>query len=210
VEGYYKRYEHFPQNPQQPEQFIIDELVYNYFFQFQEELLDNGKARSYGIETTLQKKLAKGIYGLLSGAWFRSQYEDMFGTWRNRAFDNRLILSAEGGYKPNDKWEFSLRWIFAGGAPYTPLDVAASEAINRSVYDQSRVMEDRYPDYHSLNLRVDRRYNFSNSNMIVYFSVWNAYNRENIATYYWNEVEKKQDEMPQWSMLPIFGIEFEF
>lgn len=210
VEGYYKWYENFPMNTDQPEQFIIDEMVYNYFFSNQENIVDNGKARSYGVEATLQKKLARGVYGLLSGAWFRAQYEDLNGTWRNRAFDNQLVLSAEGGYKPNEKWEFSMRWVFAGGAPYTPLDIAASEAINRSVYDQSRVMEDRYPDYHSLNLRVDRRFNFTNSNMIVYFSVWNAYNRENIAVYYWNEHEKKQDELLQWTFLPIFGIEFEF
>ena len=123
---------------------------------------------------------------------------------------DNLLWRRFGADKPNEKWEFSLRWVYAGGAPFTPLDIEASQAINRSVYDESRVMEDRYPDYHSLNLRVDRRYNFSNSNMIVYFSVWNAYNRENIATYYWNEVEKKQDQMLQWAMLPIFGIEFEF
>ena len=103
-----------------------------------------------------------------------------------------------------------MRWIYAGGAPYTPLDLDASQMINRSVYDQTQVNESRYPDYHSLNLRVDRRYNYSNSNMIVYFSFWNTYNRENIATYYWNEHEKKQDKILQWSFLPIFGIEFEF
>lgn len=210
VEGYYKWYENFPMNVDQPEMFIIDEMIYNNYFFYHPNLRDDGRARSYGIEVTLQKKLRRGIYGLLSGAWFRSQYEDLHGIWRNRAFDNRIIASAEGGYKPNEKWEFSLRWIFAGGAPYTPLDLDASQMINRSVYDESRVNEARYPDYHSLNLRVDRRFNFSNSNMIVYFAVWNAYNRGNVATYYWNEIEKKQDKMLQWSMLPIFGVEFEF
>jgi hypothetical protein len=210
VETYYKWYKNFPMNIDQPELFIIDEVVYGNYFFYQPNLRDDGKARSYGVEATVQKKLKQGIYGLLSGAWFRSQYKDLNGTWRNRAFDNRVILSAEGGYKPNNKWEFSLRWIFAGGAPYTPLDLDASQAINRSVYDETRVNEVRYPDYHSLNLRADRRFNFANSNMIVFFSVWNAYNRKNVATYYWNEIEKKQDEMLQWSMLPILGVEFEF
>lgn len=210
LEGYYKSYENFPMNVDQPELFIIDEMVYGQYFLFHENLRDDGKARSYGIEATLQKKLREGIYGLLSGAWFRSQYRDLNGTWRNRSFDNRLVLSAEGGYKLNEKWEFSLRWIYAGGVPYTPLDLAASEEINRSVYDQSRVNEVRYPDYHSLNVRVDRRFNFSHSNLIVYFSIWNAYNRENIATYYWNEHERKQDQMLQWTLLPIIGLEFEF
>ena len=210
VEGYYKWYENFPMSLDEPELFVIDEMIYSNYFQYHPNLSDDGHARSYGVEATLQKKLKEGIYGLLGASWFRSQYEDLNGTWRNRSFDNRVVVSAEGGYKPNQKWEFSLRWIFAGGAPYTPLDLEASREINRSVYDQTRVNEDRYPAYHSLNLRADRRYNFSNSNMIVYFSIWNAYNRENIGSYYWNEIDKKQDQMLQWSLLPIIGLEFEF
>ena len=210
LEGYYKAYDRFPMSPDEPQLFIIDEMVYADFFMYHPNVRDDGKARSYGVEATLQRKLREGIYGLLSASWFRSQYEDLYGDWRNRAFDNRVVVSAEGGYKPNDKWEYSLRWVFAGGPPYTPLDLDASQEINRSVFDQSRVNEVRYPAYHSLNLRVDRRFNFTNSNMIVYFSVWNAYNRENVAHYYWNEHEKKQDELLQWSFLPIFGLEFEF
>jgi hypothetical protein len=190
--------------------FIIDEMIYSNYFNYQPHLRDDGKARSYGVEMTLQKKLRSGLYGLVSGAWFRSQYEDLKGVWRNRSFDNQVVLSAEGGYKPNEKWEYSLRWVFAGGAPYTPLDLEASQEINRSVYDQLRVNDVRYPSYHSLNLRVDRRFNFTNSNLIVYLSVWNAYNRSNVASYFWNEHEKKQDELLQWSLLPIFGCEFEF
>ena len=76
--------------------------------------------------------------------------------------------------------------------------------------DGERINEVRYPDYHSLNIRFDRRFHFSGSNLVFYFSVWNAYNRKNVATYFWNEVEKKEDITYQWSLLPIFGFEFEF
>jgi hypothetical protein len=40
--------------------------------------------------------------------------------------------------------------------------------------------------------------------------VWNAYNRKNVASYYWNELEGSSDLIYQWSALPIFGLEFEF
>lgn len=210
LEGYYKTYENFPLSPDEPQLFIIDEMVYSSYFFYHPNIVDEGEARSYGVEAILQKKLRDGLYGLISASWFRSQYKDLNGDWRNRSFDNRVVFSAEGGYKPNKRWEFSLRWIYAGGAPYTPLDMQASMDLNRSVYDFKQVNEARYPDYHSLNIRVDRRFNFSNSNMIVYLSIWNAYNRENVAQYFWNEHEHKQEEQLQWSMLPIFGIEFEF
>jgi hypothetical protein len=132
------------------------------------------------------------------------------GTWRERVFDNRVIFSLEGGYKPNSRWEFSLRWIYAGGPPYTPFDHKESLRLNRAVLDGDRINEARYPDYHSLNIRFDRRFHFSGSNLVFYFSVWNVYNRKNIASYFWNEVEEKEDIIYQWSLLPIFGVEFEF
>ena len=210
-EVYRKEYQNFPIDPTQPALFLIDELFYRYGFFFNHgSLTDNGRATAQGMEITLQKKLAKDIYGLASVSYFRTRYQGGDGIWRDRVFDNQLILSLEGGYKPNRKWEFSLRWIYAGGPPYTPFDISASEKLNRAVLDGTRINESRYPAYHSLNVRTDRRFSFSKTNLVVYFSVWNAYDRKNIATYFWNENENKEDVVYQWSLLPIFGLEFEF
>ncbi len=82
--------------------------------------------------------------------------------------------------------------------------------IHRGVFDGNRANEVRYSDYHSLNIRFDRRFHFRGSNLIFYFSVWNAYNQENVAGYYWNEVDNKQDVTNQWGLLPIFGLEYDF
>ena len=70
--------------------------------------------------------------------------------------------------------------------------------------------QERLSNYHSLNIRFDRRFHFSGSNLILYLSVWNAYNRKNVASYYWNEINRSPDLIYQWSALPIFGLEFEF
>lgn len=211
LELYQKDYKNFPLDPTQPALFLIDELFYrDGFFLNHKVLNNNGKAFSRGVEMMLQKKLAKNFYGLASAAYFRTKYKTGDNVWRNRVFDNRLILSAEGGYKPNSKWEFSLRWIYAGGAPHTPFDIAASQTLRRAVLDVNRINEARYPDYHSMNVRFDRRFYFRGSNLVSYLSVWNAYNRKNIATYFWNENEQKEDVIYQWTLLPIFGLEFEF
>lgn len=211
LEVYDKEYDNFPIDPSTPSLFVIDEIAYRYGFYFiHEPLADNGKAFSRGAELTVQKKLARDVYGLLSGSYSRSRYRGSDDVWRDRTFDNRFTFSAEGGYKPNNRWEFSLRWIYAGGVPYTPFDLAASSAINRGVVDSSKVNQVRYPDYHSLNVRCDRRFNFKGSSLILYASIWNAYNRENVGAYYWNEVEHKQDTVNQWGMLPVIGMEYEF
>lgn len=206
LEVYQKDYDHFPLDPTQPALFPID----GSFFSNHGALIDNGKAMSRGIEIVLQKKLAKDFYGLASASYFRTRYKGEDGLWRDREFDNRITVSLEGGYKPNRNWEFSIRWIYAGGPPYTPMDIEASKANHRAVYDENRINQARYPDYHSMNIRFDRRFHFSGSNLIFYLSAWNAYNRKNIAQYYWNDKEQKQDEIYQWLILPIFGLEYEF
>lgn len=79
VEIYQKEYSGFPLDPSQPEKFIIDDNFFNYY----EELTDNGRAMSRGFELLLQKKLAENIYGLASAACFRSRYKGFDGIWRD-------------------------------------------------------------------------------------------------------------------------------
>ncbi|MCK5147339.1 TonB-dependent receptor [bacterium] len=211
VEGYVKSYDQFPMDAMQPGLFLIDEIVYQYgFFTGHGALSSKGKARSYGVEIVFQKKLADKIYGMISGAWFRSQYKDLEGVWKDRVFDNQFVFNVEGGYKPNSRWEFSIRWMGAGGAPYTPMNLTASAEQNRAVLDGSLINESRYPTYHSMNIRVDRRFQIGGSTLVAYLSVWNVYARKNIAQYFWNTKEQRQDAITQWTRLPIFGLEYEF
>jgi len=210
VEVYDKEYGNFPLDPIQPSLFVMDLIVYDGIFLNGNPFVDGGSAFSRGIEVMLQKKLARDVYGMVSGSYFRSRYKDYDGIWRDRVYDNRYTCNVEGGYKPNNRWEFSLRWIYAGGVPYTPFDQEASETAGRGVFDANKINGERQPDYHSLNIRFDRRFHFSGSNLIFYLSVWNAYERKNISDYYWNEVDNKQEEHEQWGTLPIFGLEYEF
>jgi hypothetical protein len=210
IEAYNKQYRNFPMDPATPSLFMLDEVQTSGWFKNHESLVDEGKAWSRGVEVMVQKKLADQLYGLVSASYSRTRYKGLDGEWRNRAYDNRWIATMEGGYKPNPKWEYSIRWIYAGGAPYTPLDLDASAALNRSVIDRNNIMGGRQQDYHSMNVRVDRRFHYGSRNMVVYFSVWNAYNRKNVSQIYWNQIEEKEDKVYQWSLLPIFGIEYEF
>jgi hypothetical protein len=210
VEAYAKEYRNMPLDPTQPSLFVIDESGALAGFASHEQLVDNGRAYTRGVELMVQKKLARKIYGIISGSYFSSRYRGYDGKWRDRIYDNRYMATVEGGYKPSNKWEFSMRWVYAGGAPYTPFDVQASEAAQRGVYDENRINGKRLPDYHSLNLRADRRFHFKTSNLILYLSVWNAYSRENIAEYFWNELDNKVDRFEQWGTIASVGLEFEF
>lgn len=211
IEAYSKKYKNFPLDPSKPTSFIIDEIYEQEgLYLNHENLTDGGEAEAWGVEIMLQKKLAKNFYGMISGSYFRTRYRDFNSDWHDRVFDNKYVVNIEGGYKPNDEWEFSLRWIYAGGRPYTPFNQSASESAGTRIIDASNINNSRYPAYHSMNMRIDKRFHFTSTNLVIYLSVWNVYNRENTATIFWDEINNREKTINQWSLLPIFGIEFEF
>ena len=210
VEVYYKDYYDFPMNPEEPTMFLFDQVQEYGIFWSNSALEDNGRASAKGIEIILQKKLAEEFYGLISASLSNTKYKDYFGNWHDRIYDNKFNFNLEGGYIPGNDWEFKIRWIYAGGAPYTPFDYEASKAAGVGIWDISRTNSERLPDYHSMNIRIDKRFYFASSNLLIYLSVWNVYNRQNIASYFWNEVKNEIDSETQWSTMPVMGVEYEF
>jgi hypothetical protein len=210
IEAYYKVYRNFPVNPEQPTMFLFDQVQVFGIFWSNAALKDNGKADAKGVEVTLQKKLAEDFYGLVSGSVSNSGYEDMFGKRHDRIYDNRFNFNVEGGYIPGNDWEFKVRWVYAGGAPYTPFNYEASRSAGVGIWDLSKTNSERLPDYHSMNIRIDKKFYFNSSSLLVYLSVWNVYNRKNVAFYYWNEVKNDIDSQTQWSTLPVLGVEYKF
>jgi hypothetical protein len=209
LEVYYKSYRNCPMDEDQPSLFILDENIYNQFYSFHDKLVNTGAAKVQGIEFMLQKKFFGKFYGLISGTYYRAQYRDLDGIWRNRVTDNRYLIAAELGYKPDARWDFNIRWSYAGGIPYSLYDIQASQNAGTGVYDRTRIMSERLPVYSSVNVRVDHRFYFESSNLIIYLSIWNLFNRENVSYHFWDEVAGEAANYTQFPLIPVIGIEFE-
>lgn len=205
-----KQYRDLPNTMEDPTRFLLDSGIDMAFFRTYEVLLDSGKASARGIEFYLHKRMTKKIYGVLSASFFLSRFKDSLGVWRNRINDNQFIVTLIGSYQANDKWGFGIRWNLAGGIPYTPYDIERSTLNNRAILDQSRIYEDRYPFYMTLNLRIERRFNFKRSQLYLYLGALNLLNRKNLDRYFWDRIENKKGSIYQFPILPVFGVEYNF
>jgi len=174
------------------------------------DLRSDGIGYVRGVELFLQKKLTESFYGTLSYTYSFSKFKAGDGLWRPGNFDCRNTLTMIMGYKFSNEWEFSVRWRYASGRPYTPIDEVASRYYGRQVMDISSINALRYPDYHRLDVRFDYRWNLGSWNLITYLDIQNAYNQKNIFYYLWDEKRNKQVTIYQWSVLPIIGISAEF
>ena len=93
--------------------------------------------------------------------------------------------------------------------PDTPFDIEKSKARRTNTFDQDRINDERLPPNHSLYLRLERQFHFGGSALVVYLSVWNVYDRENIYEYKWNEEYNYRGVMQTGGIVPIFGLKYE-
>ncbi len=207
---YNKTYRHLPLVESSPDTLVMDKALNYGFYQSYEEFVDTGVAYARGIEFLLKKQLMEKLYGLVSFTYFRSRFKDFYGLWRNRLNDNRYLLSLVGGYHLNSKWQFSVRSTLAGGLPYSAINIERSTLYNKWIIDQTQVNSRRYPVYFTLNVRVDRSFQFQHSNLKLYLSIMNLLNRKNVQAYYWNVIDNAVDTIYQFPILPLFGIEYMF
>ena len=208
VEAYLKNYTELPFDPDDPTESLIDSYA-TYGSPVPGQLVGGGEATSHGFEILLQKKMATNLYGTGSYSYSVSRYTDLSGIERNRSFDNRHLVSLILGYRKSDRLEYSLRWSFAGGRPYTPFDEARSRQLGTGIISD-QVNSERYTAYHRLDLRIDHRKYYKSFNLVSFFSLLNAYNRANIFSYYWDEDKAAVGRIDQWAFLPILGFELEF
>ncbi len=208
LEIYDKQYKNVPQPGENDNTGL---LIYvpdsqEYF----DDLESSGKGFTRGIDFQIQNKLAERFYGILGASFFKSRYQDVEGTSRSRNFDVGYILNVVGGYNFNRYWNVGVRWSYTADRPFTPINKDASEQAESIVYDMSQFNETKIPSYHSLYTRIDRNFYYSNSSLSTFLEIWNAYNRSNIAGYYWDINNNRVQEEYQFSIIPIIGIKFEF
>ena len=184
--------------------FLMDQLI------MYDKVVSEGRSTTSGIELLIQKKRVENFYGLIGGTIFNSLFTDIYGNQWNRNYNYKYIFNIVGGYRPNNKWEISVRWSLFGGKPYTPFNENSSIFFDRPVRENDQYNSKRTPKYHSLFIRYEKKVNLKKSNLIYFIELWNAYNRKNIETYVWSQGLEKVVEETYFDFIPVGGFEIEF
>lgn len=212
LEGYIKRYDTYPVSADSGYTMIsLANSGADYGSNINaEHLVSKGRGKATGIEATLHKKLVNKLYGLLTYSYSIIQHKALDGIYRNGAFDNRNVFNCILGYRLSKAWEFSTKWRYAGGAPYTPYNQEASMAAGNGMLDLNRINAERYPDYQRFDIRVDYRAFYKKYTVISYVSIENLFNRRNVYYRFWNRAQEKTDYAYQIARFIVGGISFEF
>jgi outer membrane receptor for ferrienterochelin and colicin len=211
LEAYDKLYNHFPMSPLAPYYFVIDDVNGDdAMFGNWGRLVDEGKARARGIEFTIQKKLARKLYGLVSLTYFKARYRDLMGGWHNRLQNNRYIICLSGGFRPNKHWDFNMRWTWMGGKAFTPVDVEKSIEYGFPWIWIENINSGYVSDYKNLSLRAERRFYYNKTNLVAYVGVWNLFDHPNELYRFWDPYGNQYLSEYMWGVIPYIGFEFQF
>ncbi len=184
------------------------------------EAISFGKGWSYGAEALLQWENEKASAWLsYTLAKSERQFDKEINGGRKfpTRLDRRHNFNLQFLYKFNQKWEFSLGFVFATGAAFTfplteyvfvqppgspPIDIVTTPQPVDNLNDY------RLPAYHKLDLSLNHYFWQRKSRHAIRIGVFNAYDRRNPLYYSlrdrFNENGELERQIIQVSLLPIF------
>ena len=145
---------------------------------------------SQGIELVLRQQYGKASIISVSYAYSRSRIRDASDNETFRDFDQPHAIIVNNIFRLPKSWNISMLWTYHTGYPYTPTQVdfivqRPNEEGIMLFYDAGKKNSARLPDFHSLDLRLEKTWNFKKNSLMAYVNIVNFYKRENIRSYYW-------------------------
>ncbi|MBF7090981.1 TonB-dependent receptor [Flavobacterium sp. ALJ2] len=190
-----------------------------------EQVLLNGRMRSYGLELMLKKNTGK-LTGWVSYTLSKSEQQTPGrtpeetginnGQWYNSVYDKLHNLAVTAAYSLNDKWSFGANFALQSGQPVT-YPTGYYEYLGVKVPHYRSRNENRLPAYHHLDIsatltpRSNKDRNWKGEWV---FSIYNLYNRHNAASINFRQNEdtgyNEAIKTSIFGMVPAVSYNFKF
>jgi len=175
LEGYYKNYSRYPVSVR--DGISLANQGGDFGAIGNEDVITNGLGRAYGLEFYFQQKLTKNVFAVFSYTFVRSEFAGKDGQFAPSAWDNRHLISAIFGYKFKRGWELGLKHRFAGGSPYTPFNLPASQlnylTLGTGILDYSQLNTQRLTVFNQTDLRIDKKWNMKRFTFDLFIDLQN-------------------------------------
>ena len=186
-------------------------------------MVENGRATGIDFQARYQKHKTYFQFGYSLGRVFRNGVIDFtkeikkYPTNFDRRHNINLLFSQKFG--KNNSWEFSTRWNFGSGFPFTQTQAFYEDFTFNNGIDQNLTTANgdlgiiyaplnggRLPVYHRLDLSVKKTIKFEKSEMEINGGLINTYNRRNL--FYVDRVTSLQTY--QLPLIPSLGMNWSF
>ncbi|MDB4498256.1 TonB-dependent receptor [Gammaproteobacteria bacterium] len=184
VEGFYKDYFQYPIDIETGASLANQGADYSLYGLSDVDF--SGKGRAYGFEI-LNRINYQSFTLLASYTYVRSDFTNLQNEFIPSSWDSKHLLTITSSKKLPKNWQVGLKWRFVGGLPYTPYDAQESASIQNwhinggPTFDYDALNSHRLPNFHQLDVRVDKKIYFNHWSLMLYLDIQNAYNFQNTS-----------------------------
>jgi hypothetical protein len=184
-------------------------------------MTNNGTGYNYGIEFTVEKLFHKHYYFMYSGSLFESKYAGSDGVTHNTDFNGNYMMNLLGGLEYNvgknkkNILSFGTKFTYGGGKRYSPVNIAASNAVMDVVAQNDKVNTLQFNPYNRLDLRISYKINYSRVGTEIALDLVNVLNTKNVLALSYSPDPANLQADPlvknyQLGFLPIFYVKVDF
>jgi len=175
---------------------------------FGSKLLGVGTGYARGLEVSVQSPPAQKLSWEVNYSNAVVRFKALDGVLRPGDFDYGQIINLGASYNASPAWNISMKWRYAGGAPYTPFDMQLSAQKDTSYFDLTQINTLRYPAYHRLDIRLEKRFSFPKWALSAHLEVQNLYNRKNVYYRFWED--GREQTVYFLPIIPLIALQAEF
>lgn len=212
AEAYYQYLYNIPVDLYEPYYSVNNYSGMN-FDKYGRVYVSDGTGYNYGLELTLERFLSQGWYYMGTVSVFESKFRSIDNILRNTRYNSNFVGNILIGRefeltrKPSAKniWSVGgdIKFAFAGGQRYIPVDVEASRQAGSTVYIYEQAFLPRHPFYMRGDLKVWAKIQQRKVTHEIGVEIRNFINRKNVYSY---EYDVKLEDMRtsyQTGLLPL-------
>ena len=182
---------------------------------------NNGTGYNYGIELTLEKLFHKHYFFMINGSLFESKYTGSNGKTGNTDFNGNYIVNFLGGLEyvigkaKKNSINFGTKFTVGGGKRYSPVNIAASNAVMDVVAQDDKVNTLQFAPYNRLDFRISYKINGKRIGTEIALDLVNILNTKNVLalSYAPDPANRQGDPLIknyQLGFLPLFYVKVDF
>ena len=175
---------------------------------------NSGLGRIIGGDFLLRQRLWRGLFGWVAYTVSRSERKETPEVdWHLFRYDQTHILTLIASYKlPWWGLEVGMRFRYVTGNPATPVKGALRDTSSQNwTQVNGDPFSQRLPDFHQLDLRIDKTWTFNRWKLGLYLDIQNLYNQGNTETLVYGGRQLFQnDRITGIPFFPNIGLRADF
>lgn len=194
----------------------ISTININEIWNFNDELVNDGTGKNYGIDFTLERYLNKGYYYLFTASVFDSKYTAGDNRERNTKYNRNYVFNVLGGKElkigkgNKNLLNVNIRFSYMGGERIIPLDLAETFKRQEIVEDPFKSYSQKLSDAPILSVAVNYRKNKPKHSSIWSFQLINALAHADFQEFEFDEENNRVKNVKDLLFIPNISYKIEF